>query len=45
MCNTQNSLLLNQHNRDDAPQDYTVSKPKNCNLHFYSYKDPNLVVS
>jgi len=22
MCNTQNSLLLNQHNRDEAPQDY-----------------------
>jgi len=22
MCNTQNSLLLNQHNGDDAPQDY-----------------------
>ena len=21
MCNTQNSLLLNQHNGDDAPQD------------------------
>ena len=21
-CNTQNSLLLNQHNGDDAPQDY-----------------------
>ena len=24
-CNTQNSLLLNQHNGDDAPQDTTVS--------------------
>jgi len=22
MCNTQNSLLLNQYNGDDAPQDY-----------------------
>jgi len=22
-CNTQNSLLLNQHNGDDAPQDFT----------------------
>ena len=22
MCNTQNSLLLNQHNGDDAPQNY-----------------------
>ena len=22
MCNTQNSLLLNQHNGDDAPQGY-----------------------
>jgi len=25
MCNTQNSLLLNQHNGDDAPQNF----PKN----------------
>jgi hypothetical protein len=24
MCHTQNSLLLNQHNGDDAPQNYTV---------------------
>ena len=24
-CNTQNSLLLNQHNGDDAPHDYLVS--------------------
>jgi hypothetical protein len=22
MCNAQNSLLLNRHNGDDAPQDY-----------------------
>ena len=27
MCNTQNSLLLNQHNGDDAPQDYNFLLP------------------
>jgi len=26
-CNTQNSLLLNQHNGDDAPQDYVRKVP------------------
>ena len=24
-CKTQNSLLLNQHNGDDAPQDYEIN--------------------
>ena len=24
-CNTQNSLLLNQHNGDDAPEDYNCT--------------------
>jgi len=23
-CNTQNSLLLNQHNGDDAPQEHVI---------------------
>jgi len=34
MCNTQNSLLLNQHKGDDAPQDWKTkdSAPKDGKL-------------